>query len=330
MIAISFSGKGKNLLLGLACGIAIIVLTLFGYGCLALLFADPLVAVVIPLLILQTLIIYAASPHFKRASIGKVVLVSILTALAFGQSASIYLLDPNHLLQKPKDSDVSRGNEEMVEGSIDRHLLPLAGCAYEFRASSPQGQFPDSLDSFFHTSATCNAAFQYFKDNEPDLRLTFRKTREGFELRCDRLWGKNFAITQDGITMTTDTVNGHTQRVPYRSVAMGAETVRGIIDCISKNRNLNGKGFPDPTALSQMCEILRRLEQYRNNIDRISYSPKCGNAGRCTSFELQVRPVHYGPDGIRSFYVREDLVIHATGENREATASDPQVPEGSR
>jgi type II secretory pathway pseudopilin PulG len=57
---------------------------------------------------------------------------------------------------------------------------------------------------------------------------------------------------------------------------------------------------------------------------RFLYTPGPGQAP--STFTLSANPEVHGTTGERHFFVDESLVLHATRENRDATAADPPLP----
>lgn len=55
----------------------------------------------------------------------------------------------------------------------------------------------------------------------------------------------------------------------------------------------------------------------------LDYQPTPGADGKLTHFNVTLRPEHYGIDGIRSYSMDDSGKVHATPEDRPATADDP-------
>jgi hypothetical protein len=57
--------------------------------------------------------------------------------------------------------------------------------------------------------------------------------------------------------------------------------------------------------------------------DVVEYQPQRDASGKIHHFYFTLRPEHYGVDGIRSYFTDDSGEIHATSEDRSATADDP-------
>jgi hypothetical protein len=57
----------------------------------------------------------------------------------------------------------------------------------------------------------------------------------------------------------------------------------------------------------------------------LPYQPEREASGRISHFYATLRPKRYVEDGIRSYYMDDSGVIHATSEDRPATSTDPEA-----
>ncbi|MGA8441004.1 MAG: hypothetical protein WB762_03955 [Candidatus Sulfotelmatobacter sp.] len=55
----------------------------------------------------------------------------------------------------------------------------------------------------------------------------------------------------------------------------------------------------------------------------VEYQPQSDASGKIDHFYFTLRPEHYGVDGVRSYFTDDSGKIHATSEDRSATANDP-------
>lgn len=89
------------------------------------------------------------------------------------------------------------------------------------------------------------------------------------------------------------------------------------------------QGFPADLSLlasgGSTC-LDRRLEERAKGYYHFSYvvSPP-DSKRRMVSYRLSARPLHYGRFTLRSFFSDETAIVHATQDNREATATDPSL-----
>jgi hypothetical protein len=77
---------------------------------------------------------------------------------------------------------------------------------------------------------------------------------------------------------------------------------------------------PDP--LMQAAANSNRVEDHGYILD---YEPSRDVSGKIVHFAVSLRPKAFGEDGIRSYFMDESGVIHATSEDRPATSSDPEA-----
>jgi outer membrane protein assembly factor BamB len=79
----------------------------------------------------------------------------------------------------------------------------------------------------------------------------------------------------------------------------------------------------DEMAAEKRCSVpgLRDAGSWKTSAYRFSYRRVVNNG--VENFALLARPIQYGSSGLRSYFVDNTSVIHATAENRDATADDP-------
>ena len=58
---------------------------------------------------------------------------------------------------------------------------------------------------------------------------------------------------------------------------------------------------------------------------RFTYTPGPGQYGSIRTYAIVAQPLEYGVSGIRSFFTDQTAIIHATSENRPASANDPPL-----
>jgi hypothetical protein len=59
---------------------------------------------------------------------------------------------------------------------------------------------------------------------------------------------------------------------------------------------------------------------------RFRYEVRTDSSGAHTGFILTAQPVSYNEDGVRSYFIDEKGLLHATSDNRTATSSDRELP----
>jgi hypothetical protein len=82
--------------------------------------------------------------------------------------------------------------------------------------------------------------------------------------------------------------------------------------------DLNG---PEPISVSTL-----RANHFTSRGYALAYALERDEAGRATRYTLEARPVHYGEEEFRSYYVSSSGIIRYTPLDRAATSGDPEVP----
>ncbi len=77
---------------------------------------------------------------------------------------------------------------------------------------------------------------------------------------------------------------------------------------------------PDP--LMQAAANSNRVEDHGYILD---YEPSRDASGKIVHFGVSLRPKTFGEDGVRSYFMDDFAVIHATSEDRPATSADPEA-----
>ncbi len=84
---------------------------------------------------------------------------------------------------------------------------------------------------------------------------------------------------------------------------------------------------PDCIPMYQMGVHLLQAAGNSNRAVRsgavVEYQPQNDISGKIAHFYFTLRPEHYGVDGVRSYFTDDSGKIHATSEDRSATANDP-------
>jgi hypothetical protein len=81
---------------------------------------------------------------------------------------------------------------------------------------------------------------------------------------------------------------------------------------------LNG---PEPISVSSL-----RANRFTSRGYAFAYAPERDAAGQATRYALEARPVHYGDEEFRSYYVNSSGIIRYTPLDRAAVSGDPEVP----
>jgi hypothetical protein len=79
---------------------------------------------------------------------------------------------------------------------------------------------------------------------------------------------------------------------------------------------------PRPDPVLQAAAHSNRVEDHGYILD---YEPERDPSGKISHFNVTLRPKRYVEDGIRSYYMDDSGVIHATPEDRPATSTDPEA-----
>jgi hypothetical protein len=77
---------------------------------------------------------------------------------------------------------------------------------------------------------------------------------------------------------------------------------------------------PDP--ILQAAANSNRVEDHGYIVD---YEPTRDASGKIVHFNVTLRPKNFGEDGVRSYFMNDSGVIHATSEDRAATSGDPEA-----
>ncbi|MGB8525130.1 MAG: hypothetical protein WCD43_19360 [Candidatus Acidiferrales bacterium] len=77
-----------------------------------------------------------------------------------------------------------------------------------------------------------------------------------------------------------------------------------------------------PDLLLQAAANSNRVEDHGYILD---YEPSRDASGKIVHFGVSLRPKTFGEDGVRSYFMDESGVIHATSEDRPATSADPEA-----
>jgi hypothetical protein len=78
--------------------------------------------------------------------------------------------------------------------------------------------------------------------------------------------------------------------------------------------------MPDPVL--QATANSNRVENHGTILD---YEPTRDASGRIVYFNVTLRPKNFGEDGVRSYFMNDSGVIHATSEDRAATSGDTEA-----
>ena len=73
----------------------------------------------------------------------------------------------------------------------------------------------------------------------------------------------------------------------------------------------------------QLLQAAGNSNRAARNGDVVEYQPQRDASGKISHFYFTLRPEHYGIDGVRSYFTDDSGEIHATSEDRSATADDP-------
>jgi hypothetical protein len=77
-----------------------------------------------------------------------------------------------------------------------------------------------------------------------------------------------------------------------------------------------------PNPILQAAANSNRVEDHGYILD---YEPTTDNSGKILHFNVTLRPKNFGEDAVRSYFMNDSGVIHATSEDRAATAGDPEA-----
>jgi len=77
-----------------------------------------------------------------------------------------------------------------------------------------------------------------------------------------------------------------------------------------------------PDLVLQAAANSNRVEDHGYILD---YEPARDSSGKVVHFGVSLRPKNFGQDGVRSYFMDDSGVIHATPEDRPATAADPEA-----
>ncbi len=102
-----------------------------------------------------------------------------------------------------------------------------------------------------------------------------------------------------------------------------------LVRCLVQHAEVPDGEFPERLDEVAACAAAIKVDGLADSLEsrhyRLRYLPKVDSGGHHAGFELEVRPKQYGDGAIRSYWADDSQIIRGTGENRAATADDPEV-----
>ena len=248
---------------------------------------------------------------------------------------------------------------EYSETAASGHLLTLYRCLWREAGPGAANGFPDSEEALRARGADCwNPAiapggtaygthydFRYFpgaRENDGVIRsfaiATKKRNRRG-------AWTDSFYLDHMGImrrsveqwaTAETDRIESFKRSVipdilgvldayheahgayPVRMLPLSEKDKAGPYDLVLSDASMSTRSVsagPDGTTVIDRHDA------------QLVYAPILASKGGATAFTINVRGDYNSIRDLRSYFVDVDGRIHATGENREATAADPVAPD---
>ena len=228
-------------------------------------------------------------------------------------------------------------HHNMTPGAVYR----VVACAESY-ADSHRGEYPDSLNTMSHIPNCLYPFDATGHSDEGQIRFTPIRSGSGAVAGYSILFGPR---TFFGNLKTAEYVDqtGVIHKPKGDAIATPSDPARENVStslapwsqCLLKYGQTH-PGTPFPNKLRDMLRkdwpCVRPVgfeedDQITNNDYTIQYkSPSEAEPASTFSFSIQARPNHYGESGIRSYYVDESGVIHATVKNRPANKNDPAIP----
>ncbi len=325
--------------LGVACWeiphsafVAFTNLVFAGAGSLRLLFIPPHLMLILGLLMALRL--------EKRQLVGIAVGLVLGVSYAVG-IRSIYNTHPQWLLMAPPRVP---GNDE-----IYRFLLRSDACLWEYAHRHPGSGFPKALDDVNEIAPECSSVGAFVHQSPIGFQVTYQSKVAGSEkvpeyyLRVQEdtpfqrgIWSD---YTDDsGIIHFDFTDKNASPASPVLTIWMPdsvmylvpAGGLAGTTKCIRRWTRSHASSPPNLAEGITSCLdrpfLTNKIEgnSYRVGGYEITYV-SMGNKDHPGDFTLEARPESYGATGLRSYFVDQSFLIHATPENRSATASDPEA-----
>jgi hypothetical protein len=201
-------------------------------------------------------------------------------------------------------------------------------------AEKHQGQYPRGLNELGPHGSQCLDAW-LAKGYAGNMRITYhpqgKATAGNYSLlMANGSWfKKSFSFFTDKSGMIHESFTSHSASAEDRVIENASSTLRAIANCLIQ------RGAPYPRDVQHFPED-SKLRCSRKSIEsgvlhygihdaEMKYAPKLDHA-LIKGFTLMARPMSYGKDGVRSYFVDETGIVRGTTENRPAGPDDSPVP----
>lgn len=258
----------------------------------------------------------------------------------------ILAISPTVQLAQRHEAALYTESHELAKGG-PYLMYRSTSCLLRYRAKA--GGFPETLQEVDRAIPDClqpgTAEGKEIERYRVEYRATGASPYQQFSLSAEpsirsRDGGVSFLADESGIVRT---FAGYRAAVASDAGVTPAEDLLRLQNCISDfaRRSDRSHRFSDatvsydadqmryPKSFSEMqsaeCFVndLRDGDTWKTAAYRFSYRLITENGRQ--SFVLTGRPLEYGVTGIRSYFVDEHLIEHATAEDREATAADERA-----
>jgi len=222
-----------------------------------------------------------------------------------------------------------------------RFLLRADACLLQYAAQHADTGFPPSFEAIRETSPQCGEAAAFSGQKSREFKVEYQRHQQkiaGYSLSVQydspfRAWKISLYTDESGIIHIRDRNASASSPVYYiwlpDQTSDGSDHVGSLakaLDCIKAYIFRSGV----PSRLSDAfsgCKkrpavINFRSDSYHSSGYNVSFTPLANSKEGIHGFHLEARPEKYGETGLRSYFVDQSFVIHATPEDRSATDVD--------
>jgi hypothetical protein len=271
------------------------------------------------------------------------VLAVLLAGVANSQIAEESTYAKGPAVSRERESQQS---EEFQRGhAAQQDVLAIGKCVFQYAAAHPSEGFPEKLEQigpggngcFSDVNGVAGHIFLYEASSSAGTGARDRFTVRSKETEHI---GSTFSLPD---TMLDESGIRAAMEGEKRGFAFSPALVltKNIGDCLKMAFDAGG-GETYPADLHGLLSIkaqygmqciqpyeakdLSVLELWRNKFSyqfyRFNYEPTNAVNGRYKGFRLDARPQEYGKQALRSYFMDEHGVVHATPHDRAATAED--------
>jgi hypothetical protein len=240
-------------------------------------------------------------------------------------------------------SSSSANGEPMDQKAIYNWFNHISACNQKFAGQNPDKGFAVSLAQLGPTGTQCLSQEevsgpigarkpQYEPGPAQNGRIsTYHLRTQDPGFFTDRYWldtnqrGIILALGKNGYEMPPGDVRGF-----GRGIARDVAWYSRCLDRIFQKNGTFPATLQPATKQSDCFPKLNESFFHYNDENTLAgpdytytYVPLQGASGQLDNFQLNARPQKYGINGLRSYLVSKDQVVHATPEDRPAQPTDP-------